>query len=218
MYIEKRWLVPGILTLLLFGALLAVAMVLLGQRIPEASGAAPTVDATAEHRPVHLSAARVEPGPAATPPLAVAATLAPPADPPVVHAAVTPPRQQQPEERVEIDTEKSVGTQVNTRGFGDIGMQFQDVTVNAPITNVHISNQGNNNATNVAVGDQNVVVSKQRDLESNRSDGGGPESTGSDGAERTAHSAGAGATKAAGDDAPPPPGGGGAGDGTHPRG
>ena len=214
MYIEKRWLVPGILTVLLFGALLAVAMLLLGQRIPEASGASPTADvAPAEHRAVHLTAARVEPDAAATPPLAVAAALPPrPAEAPIDHVAAAP-EHQRPAEHVEIDTEK----QSNSRGFGDIGRQFQTVNVNAPITNVHISNQGNNNATNVAVGDQNVVVSKQKDLESNRSDGGGPESTASDGAERTtAHSAGAGATTAAGDDAPPPPGGDGGGGGSRP--
>ena len=28
---------------------------------------------------------------------------------------------------------------MNTEGFGDIGMQFQNSPVNAPITNVHIS-------------------------------------------------------------------------------
>jgi hypothetical protein len=84
-------------------------------------------------------------------------------------------------------------------------MQFQDVTVNAPITNVHISNQGNNNATNVAIGDDNVVVSKQKDLESNRTDGGGPESTATEGAERAgARSAAADSPPATGDDAPPP--------------
>ena len=198
MYIEKRWLVPGVLTLLLFGALLAVALLLLGQRIPEASGAAPAGNA-AEHRPVQLTAALCEPDPETTPQLAVAATLPPP-------APVEPDqRQQQPEELIAIDTQNTGPTQINTRGFGDIGMQFQDVTVNAPITNVHISNQGNNNATNVAIGDDNVVVSEQKDLESDRIDGGGPESTATDGAERAgARPAAADAPPAADDDPPPP--------------
>ena len=48
--------------------------------------------------------------------------------------------------------------QVNTDGFGDIGMQFQNSPVNAPITNVHISNEGNNNSNNTIVGDNNVII------------------------------------------------------------
>ena len=195
MYIEKRWLMPGILSLLLFGALFAVALVLLGQQIPVASGAAPDAGATAEHRPVQLTAALCEPDPAAVAPLAVGATLPPP--PPVEPVALVPERPQ-PEEQVSIATQNTGDTQINTRGFGDIGMQFQDVTINAPITNVHISNQGNNNATNVAVGDQNVVVSRQKNLKSNRSDGADPTATATD-AERTP----AASTGAAADTAPP---------------
>jgi hypothetical protein len=48
-------------------------------------------------------------------------------------------------------------TQVNTRGFGDIGMQFQNVNVNAQILNDHISSQGNDNITNSNVGQNNVI-------------------------------------------------------------
>jgi hypothetical protein len=48
-------------------------------------------------------------------------------------------------------------SQVNTDGFGDIGMQFQQSPVNAPITNVHISNEGNNNSNNTIVGDHNKI-------------------------------------------------------------
>ena len=48
--------------------------------------------------------------------------------------------------------------QVNTDGFGDIGMQFQNSPVNAPITNVHISNEGNNNSNNTIVGDHNLII------------------------------------------------------------
>jgi hypothetical protein len=48
-------------------------------------------------------------------------------------------------------------SQLNTRGFGDIGMQFQNSDVNAPITNVHISNSGSNNSNNTIVGDNNVI-------------------------------------------------------------
>jgi len=46
-------------------------------------------------------------------------------------------------------------SQVNTDGFGDIGMKSQ---VNAPITNVHISNEGNNNSNNTIVGDNNTII------------------------------------------------------------
>jgi hypothetical protein len=48
-------------------------------------------------------------------------------------------------------------SQVVTDGFGDIGMQFQQSPVNAPITNVHISNEGNNNSNNTIVGDYNTI-------------------------------------------------------------
>src|SRR5262249_32055277 len=39
-----------------------------------------------------------------------------------------------------VSVEAGRDTQVNTRGFGDIGMQFQQSPVKAPITNVHNSN------------------------------------------------------------------------------
>jgi hypothetical protein len=48
--------------------------------------------------------------------------------------------------------------QVNTDGFGDIGMQFQDSPVNPPITAVHNSNEGDNNSNNTIVGDSNVII------------------------------------------------------------
>jgi len=47
--------------------------------------------------------------------------------------------------------------QVSTGGFGDIGMQFQNSPVSAPITNVHISNEGSNNSNNTIVGDSNTI-------------------------------------------------------------
>ena len=48
-------------------------------------------------------------------------------------------------------------SQVTTGGFGDIGMQFQNSDVNAPIVNVHNSSPGNNNSTNTIVGDNNAI-------------------------------------------------------------
>jgi hypothetical protein len=43
-------------------------------------------------------------------------------------------------------------TQGNDGGFGDVGLQFQNVNVLAPINIVHISNEGNGNTNNVTVG------------------------------------------------------------------
>jgi hypothetical protein len=57
-----------------------------------------------------------------------------------------------------VNVQSGGDSQVNTRGFGDIGMQFQDSPVNAPITNVHVSNEGDNNVTNVITGDNNVII------------------------------------------------------------
>ncbi|MGI9023178.1 MAG: hypothetical protein ACR2HV_08115 [Acidimicrobiales bacterium] len=166
MYIEKRWIVPATLSLLLLSALFAALVLLLGTRFSQASGnLGPTELASAGPR-------SLVPDPScATPVTALAATT-----PEVVPAAPAAPQsggfssRQAPEEVVHINTAGSDRTQINTRGFGDIGMQFQDVNINAPITNVHISNEGNNNSNNVVIGDHDSVVSNQEDLESNRSD------------------------------------------------
>lgn len=48
--------------------------------------------------------------------------------------------------------------QVNTDGFGDIGMQFQNSPVDGPITNVHVSNEGDNNSNNTVVGDNSWII------------------------------------------------------------
>jgi hypothetical protein len=60
--------------------------------------------------------------------------------------------------KLPADTYAGGDAQVNTDGFGDIGMQFQNSPVNAPITNVHISNEGSNNSNNTIVGDNNVII------------------------------------------------------------
>jgi hypothetical protein len=52
-------------------------------------------------------------------------------------------------------------TQGTDGGFGDIGMQFQNVTLDAPITNVHVSNEGSNNQTAINVGGTNGVTAAQ---------------------------------------------------------
>jgi hypothetical protein len=157
MYIEKRWLVPAALSLLLLGALLAVALVLLGSRPPRLSGSLSVSDVSnveldsRTHEPVSQGAPSSDP---------------PPSD---VPAADAPARTQAPEEAVDIATAGT--TQINTRGFGDVGLQLHDVEISGPITIVHISNQGNNNSTNVNTAENDRIVSEQEHLESNRSDG-----------------------------------------------
>jgi hypothetical protein len=49
-------------------------------------------------------------------------------------------------------------TQFNIGGFGDIGMQFQNVGVFAPITAIDIKNFGDNNSNKINVGDGNAIV------------------------------------------------------------
>ena len=49
-------------------------------------------------------------------------------------------------------------TQTNDGGFGDVGMQFQNVNVLAPINIVHISNEGSGNTNNVNIGPAGPVT------------------------------------------------------------
>jgi hypothetical protein len=202
MYIEKRWLVPAALSLLLLGAPVAIALLLLDSRVPEVAGSVRAAEISSagqgsetpeltDENATDASAPEAIPAAELTPPVEVAPPVdgAPPVEvAPPVEAASTPkaapvapqpaadaaPAIQQPEEVVDIGTIGSEDRQINTRGFGDIGMQFQNVHINAPITNVHVSNQGNNNATNVNIGDHDKIVSEQEHLQSNRSNGSAP--------------------------------------------
>lgn len=172
MYLEKRWLVPAALSFLLLGALLAVVMLVVGSRFPEASGAVRATEIASDQKPNKAAEPAPPPAPTPAPPPAELAPPAPDVSPVTQRDAVVAdaaPEVAPSDEPVGTETENR---QKNSRGFGDIGMQFQDVTVNAPITNIHISNQGNNNATNVNLGKGNTIVSKQSRLQSNRSDGG----------------------------------------------
>ncbi len=160
MYIDKRWLVPAGLSLLLVGAFFAGALLLLGSRF----GQAPATLSSAQLRSIEAQSRESRPITEATP-------AADPAPIPAVQAgpaAVAQPTSSVPEEVVGISTRGT--SQINTRGFGDIGLQFQDVNINGPITMVHVSNQGNNNSTNIATGTADRVESDQRHLQSNRSD------------------------------------------------
>ena len=49
-------------------------------------------------------------------------------------------------------------TQGNDGGFGDVGLQFQNVNVLAPINIVHISNEGSGNTNNVNIGPAGPVT------------------------------------------------------------
>ncbi|MEA2704749.1 MAG: hypothetical protein QOD63_2694 [Actinomycetota bacterium] len=144
MYIEKRWLVPAALSLLLLGTLFAAALLLVGSRVPRLSGSLRLADIS------NVELDSEAPGAVAS-------------------AAPSSPLTQAPEEVVDIATAGT--TQINTRGFGDVGLQFHNVEINAPITIVHVSNQGNNNSTNVSTAENDRIVSEQEHLESNRSDG-----------------------------------------------
>jgi len=163
MYIEKRWIVPAGLSLLLVGAFFAGALLLLGSRF----GQAPATLSPAQIRTIEAQARDSRP--------TEAVPVAAPAPIPAVQAApaaVVQPASPVPEEVVGISTRGT--SQINTRGFGDIGLQFQDVNINGPITMVHVSNQGNNNSTNIATGTADRITSDQRHLQSNRSDASPP--------------------------------------------
>lgn len=160
MYIEKRWLIPATLTLMLGGTLFAVVLLALGSSLGESR----SVSSTASGAPKVLWAAP-SPDPAAVAPVTGAG--------PAVAGPVAPAASA-PEEVVDISTRRSENTQITTRGFGDVGMQFQNVNLKGRITVVHISNEGNNNSNNVNIGHGNGIVSDQQDLQSNRSDASPP--------------------------------------------
>jgi len=199
MYIEKRWLVPAGLSLLMVGAFFAGALLFLGSRMTQLPVQMPTAQTSVEAQPKApnpapqaalvadpvasvLPDAGVAPSPEVIPtphaaPRAEALTAAPVtglASQPV-DAADAMPAGPAPEEVVDIATPGSGASQINTRGFGDIGLQLQDVNINGPVTFVHISNQGNNNSTNVNTGAGDRIVSDRSHLQSNRSDGSAPE-------------------------------------------
>lgn len=188
MYIEKRWAIPAALTFLLLGALLALVLLLRGSGASQASGRARSADlASVESRSNAPGSAGQAPGsgpPQAVVPAAEPATVAngvPGAQDTHVAAPAAvvvdaPLGTTAPEEVVAIGTVGSDDTQINTRGFGDIGLQFNDVKNTAPVTIVHVSSSGNNNTTNITIGNNDQIVSQQDHLESNRTDGAAPAS------------------------------------------
>ncbi len=131
MDVHKRWVV----------AFVASVVVLLG---------APVSAGISSAQPTHLTAAGVGSIAGQFDAALTAATLTP--APTVVDAPA------QPQDVSVVTVISGRDTQVNTRGFGDIGMQFQNVNVNAQILNDHISSQGNDNITNSNVGQNNVII------------------------------------------------------------
>ncbi len=121
MYIEKRWLFPTMLSVILLAGISVVVALAL--------------------RPVQTRAVQ----------LRSVAPVDQPICAPAPSVAVAPP----PAPAGKPVTGRD--TQINTGGFGDIGMQFQDSDVNAPISNAHISNNGDGNNNNVNVGQGNMI-------------------------------------------------------------
>ncbi|HEX3840632.1 MAG TPA: hypothetical protein VHU85_07565 [Acidimicrobiales bacterium] len=137
----QRWQTPVCLSFVLIAAILFVLA--LGLRIDAravAGGPATTpVDATT---------------PATTPTtvqcIAPAATPAPPA-PTVVPAPFGIAQNVSGSSNLAVAGTGNQ-TQGNDGGFGDVGMQFQNVNVLAPINIVHISNEGSGNTNTVTFG------------------------------------------------------------------
>jgi hypothetical protein len=136
----QRWQTPACLSLVLIAAILFVFS--LGLRTEMRPIAAPQAPVAAD-----TPAPTVCPAP-------VAATVATPAPPPAPIGI---------NQNVSGSSNLSVAgsrnqTQGNDGGFGDVGLQFQNVNVLAPINIVHISNEGSGNTNNVNIGPAGPVT------------------------------------------------------------
>ena len=165
MYIPKRWLVPGALSVLL--------MICIG------ASALSTLHATSTVSPVQpfLAAERAAapaPAPAPAPAAVVAAPVVAPRASVVAEPCVPtdtekalvqylmnakpapvgpppPPREVATGANSATNSGVIANSQFNDGGFGDIGQQWRYVDVNGNVINVHVS--GNGNTTSVIVGD-----------------------------------------------------------------
>jgi hypothetical protein len=130
----QRWQTPACLSLVLIAAILFVfSLGLRTEMRPVASGLTPVAADT--------PAPTVCPAP-------TAATVATPAPPPAPIGI---------NQNVSGSSNLAVAgrgnqTQGNDGGFGDVGLQFQNVNVLAPINIVHISDEGSGNTNNVNIG------------------------------------------------------------------
>jgi hypothetical protein len=154
MFIPKRWLVPGLLSLVLLTMSMAVALAGFGPT----SGTEP-IDIAARNPYLDSELARSMSDPALCNPVVAE---------PV--AALTAQEEHDIRLYLEaLEANKTImvtdaatnsgeitDSQFNDGGFGDIGQQWREVEVAAPVTNIHISGTGN--VTTIVVGDDNTVV------------------------------------------------------------
>ena len=153
MFVPKRWLVPGALSVLLLTMVMALA--LSGFRF---GGGSEAIDIAARSPYLDTDLARSMSDPdLCTPVVAESAVLTAQEEADIrayleaVHANET---------IVVTDAATNSGvitdSQFTDGGFGDIGQQWREVEVGAPVTNIHISGTGN--TTTIVVGDDNVVT------------------------------------------------------------
>lgn len=153
MFVPKRWLVPGALSVLLLTMVMALA--LSGLR-PEGDPEAMGIAARSPYLDTDLARSMSDPT-LCTPVVAepAALTAQQEADIRAYLEAV-----QANETIVVTDAATNSGvitdSQFTDGGFGDIGQQWREVEVGAPVTNIHISGTGN--TTTIVVGDDNVVT------------------------------------------------------------
>lgn len=141
----QRWQTPACLSLVLIAAILFVFS--LGLRIDARSAAGPAtlpVDATTPAAPTTVQCIV----PAAT--AATAAPAAPAAPPTPVPAPFGISQNVSGSSNLSVAGRGNT-TQGSDGGFGDVGMQFQNVNVLAPINIIHISNQGSGNTNTVNI-------------------------------------------------------------------
>ena len=137
----QRWQTPACLSLVLIAAILFVFSLGLRTELrPVAAGQTPVAADT--------------PAPTICPATAAATTVATPTPTPAPIGI---------NQNVSGSSNLAVAgrgnqTQGNDGGFGDVGLQFQNVNVLAPINIVHISNEGSGNTNNVSFGPAGPVT------------------------------------------------------------
>lgn len=153
MFVPKRWLVPGALSILLLTMVMALA--LSGFR-PGGDAEAIGVAARSPYLDTDLARSMADPA-LCTPGVAepVALTAQEEAD---IRAYLEAVEANKSIVITDAGTNSGVITdnQFTDGGFGDIGLQWREVEVGAPVTNIHISGTGN--TTTIVVGDDNVVT------------------------------------------------------------
>jgi|ERR1035437_1304512 hypothetical protein len=137
----QRWQTPACLSLVLIAAILFVLS--LGLRIDARSVAVAQSPVAAE-----------TPAPTVCPATPAAATVAAPS---VLPAPIGINQNVSGSSNLSV-AGRGNQTQGNDGGFGDVGMQFQNVNVLAPINIVHISNEGNGNTNSVNFGPAGPVT------------------------------------------------------------